>query len=512
MDIIRNRLWTAVTLSLVIGLGAASGASAQQAGGTFTGTGVGTGTGAGGPNPSTPQPGKRKTRGATAANPQTGAPGTNGAPTASGPFANKPPAAELPVPSGTYDAGHGFTFQFNYTGEAAGNPFGGIKQGGRYADQILLGMDVDTQKAFGVGGGVIHVLGVNRDGNEVSNSLIGNSVSFQEIFGDAETQRLVLLSYEQKFLNDHLDIEFGRFPAQASFLTSPLYCNFQNNAICGSPEIIFSDTNFTSFPLSTYAVRAKYFFTDTLYVHAGAFEVLPNATQPNDHGLNFDPTEATGVSIPVELGYSTTAANDRYPRNYSIGAIIDPSRYNDPSTDVNGGNLQTSGLTARTDVFRTLAYGRFDQTVYRPDPSATRQLQIFGFALGGTSGRQPQDFQVEGGALYTGPFDGRPYDTIGFAVSDQHYSALGLSNVRTALAAEGITRGVNPDETFFELNYGIQVNPAVRVMPNLQYVLNPDQLRFPARPNPIPDALVIGAKLSVDIFTLAGVAKGPGSS
>ena len=51
---------------------------------------------------------------------------------------------------------------------------------------------------------------------------------------------------------------------------------------------------------------------------------------------------------------------------------------------------------------------------------------------------------------------------------------------------------------------------AVRLTPNLQYIIDPDQLRYPYRPKPIPDVLVIGAKLSVDLFTLAGLAKGPG--
>ena len=50
-------------------------------------------------------------------------------------------------------------------------------------------------------------------------------------------------------------------------------------------------------------------------------------------------------------------------------------------------------------------------------------------------------------------------------------------------------------------------------MPNLQYVINPQpQEKFAFRPRAIPDAVVVGAKLSVDLFTLAGLAKGPGSN
>ena len=52
---------------------------------------------------------------------------------------------------------------------------------------------------------------------------------------------------------------------------------------------------------------------------------------------------------------------------------------------------------------------------------------------------------------------------------------------------------------------------AVRLTPNLQYIVNPDQNNEPFRVRPIPNAFVIGAKLSVDLFTLAGLARGPGS-
>ncbi|WP_375409767.1 carbohydrate porin [uncultured Methylobacterium sp.] len=72
-------------------------------------------------------------------------------------------------------------------------------------------------------------------------------------------------------------------------------------------------------------------------------------------------------------------------------------------------------------------------------------------------------------------------------------------------------RSIPTQQIMMELNYGIQVTPAIRLTPNLQYIVNPDQTRFPYYPKNIPDAFVVGAKLSVDLFTLAGLAKGPGS-
>ena len=88
---------------------------------------------------------------------------------------------------------------------------------------------------------------------------------------------------------------------------------------------------------------------------------------------------------------------------------------------------------------------------------------------------------------------------------------LALENIILAQNAIGLDRSIPTQQIMMELNYGIQLTPAIRLTPNLQYIINPDQTRFPFYPKNIPDAFVVGAKLSVDLFTLAGLAKGPGS-
>ena len=440
-----------------------------------------------------------------------GATNTQGTTTSRGLNA-KPATTAVSVPAGTFDPGDGLTFQLNYTSESAGNPLGGLQQGVAYADQILFGVDADLNRIAGIPGGTIHVIGTQRDGRSLARDFIGNSLAPQEIFDGSENTRLTILTYEQKALDDRLDVEVGRLPAQGAFLVSPLYCNFQNVGVCGSPEIVFNDTGFTFFPTSTYGGHVKYFFDDRTFLHVGAFEVQPKTELASDHGVDFSLSGATGVVVPIELGYTTTAANDPFPRNYGIGALIDQSTYNDPVNDSAGGNALLSGLPAQSRFGRTLVYGRFDQTVWRPDSTATRGVQVFGVASGGTSGRQTQDYQLEAGAVMTGPFTDRPFDTAGFVVTDQRYSALGLANVRAARASLGLgSSDVAANEVLLELNYGIQISPSTRLTPNLQYIVDPDQNNEPFRTRPIPNAFVIGAKLSVDLFTLAGLARGPGS-
>ncbi len=422
------------------------------------------------------------------------------------------PATTSLLPAGTYDAGNGLTFQLNYVSETAGNVTGGLAKGTDYADQILYAVDIDAGRIFGLTGGTFHFLGTTRDGRSLSNDYIGNSLAPQEIYDGAENSRVTLATYEQKLFNDRFDVEVGRLPGQGAFLVSPLYCDFQNVATCGSPEIVFNDAHFTYFPPSTWGGHAKFFFTPKVFFHAGAFEVQPSSQTVDDVGFNFGLDGATGVVIPLELGYTTTSANDPLPRNYAIGALIDQSRYNDPVLDVRGGRALFSGLASREDFGRSIAYARFDQALFKRRGPHPQELQIFGAVLGGTGGRQIQDFQIEAGVVFTGPFKSRPYDTIDFDVSDQHYSKLGYSNIIAARASEGSIGGTpSRDETLIELNYGVQLTPAIHVTPNLQYIFNPDNLREPFLKKPIQDAFVIGGKLTVDVFTLLGLAKGPGS-
>jgi porin len=421
-------------------------------------------------------------------------------------------AAPPSLPPGTLDLGNGISMVLNYTGQFAANPSGGIRQGSAYAGQIAFGLDADLGRLAGIDGGSVHTVVTQRHGRSLAKDDIGFDGSVQEIYGGGQTAHLTLLSYEQKLLDNRLDIEVGRVLANPNFLGSPLYCNFQNNATCGAPKSIFKLTNFTYWPIATWGGHAKAWLTDKVFIHAGIYEVNPRAQQDNQNGIDWSTQGATGVLIPVEAGYSTNFGNDPLPRNYSVGMVFDRSDYKDPVLDLRGGARVFSGLDPLTRFGRSAVYARFDQMVWRPDPNGVQGLSVFGVAIGGTGGRQFQEYFLEGGAVLTGTFPGRPYDTLGFVFAMEKLSPLGTANIRAGRAALGLnSRNVESLQTILELSYGIQLTPAVRLMPNLQYVIDPDQTRFPLRPKPIPDAFVIGAKLSVDLFTLAGLAKGPGS-
>ncbi|WP_232630639.1 carbohydrate porin [Methylobacterium sp. Leaf118] len=415
------------------------------------------------------------------------------------------------LPPGTFDLGNGLSFLLNYTGQGAANPVGGLRQGTAWAGQLFFGLDADLNRLAGIDGASVHVAVTNRHGRSLAQDVIGNNTSVQEIYGGGQTTRLTLLSYQQKLFDNRLDLEVGRLVANINFLNSPIYCNFQTNSACGNPTFVFKTSNFTFWPVSSWGGHAKAWLTDTLFFHVGAYEVNPRHQQPGDNGLDLSVKGATGAIVPFELGYATTFANDARPRHYGIGGWIDRSAYADPVRDVAGGRAVLTGLDPRTRFGRSGVYARFDQMVWRPDPTGIQGLTLFGVAMAGTGGRLVEDYFLEIGAVQTGTFVGRPYDTVGFVINLQAFSPLALSNIAAAQASLGWARTIPDQQIMMELNYGLQVSPAIRLTPNLQYIINPDQTRFPFYRKTIPDTLVVGAKLSVDLFTLTGLARGPGS-
>ena len=414
-----------------------------------------------------------------------------------------------PGPIGQYLLDHGVTVTTSYTAEPAGNPAGGIKQGVTYAGQVYFGLDLDLGKMINANGAYVHFAMVDRQGLRDSDEFIGNSVGPQEIFG-LQAAHLAIFTIEQKFLDGRIDATLGRYPANITFLDSPLYCNFMSNSVCGNPALIYFASNFSGFPSSSYGADIRGWLTDKVYLHVGAFEINPTDHKGAYPFGNWSTAQATGAIIPMELGYATNFSNDELPRHYQIGGWWDGSLYTSPLYSANGGFAALNGQPYATEFGRSGLWLRFDQMLTRPDPNSKRGLSIFGVFMTALSGQPEMKQYYELGLLQQGTFPGRDYDTIGYVIGMQDWSSYTLQNIRLARLAVGSTAPM-PHQTFMmELNYGWQVSSAIRVVPNLQYIIGPDTIREPSRPN-IPNAFIIGCKLTVDLSNLLGFPVPPGT-
>jgi porin len=402
---------------------------------------------------------------------------------------------------------HGVTIASSYTAEPAANPFGGISQGATYAGQVYFGLDVDLGKMLASDAAkdtYLHVAAVDRQGNRLSQYYVGSSIGPQEIWG-IQSFHLAVFTLERKFFDGRLDVTLGRSPANIAFLDSPIYCHFMVNSACGNPALIYFASNFTGFPQATWGGDAKAWLTDKIYLHGGAYEANPRDSDAAWPLGEWSAAHATGAIMPFELGYATTFKNDALPRHYQIGGWVDRSSYASPLYSENGGFSALNGQPYATMFGRNGVWARFDQMITRPDPNSNRGLTVFGVFMDATSGQPVMSQYYELGLLQQGTFEGRDADTLGFVVNVEKWSNYALNNVRLARASVGSFTAPSPYMVMMELNYGWQITPAVQLSPNLQAIINPDNFNEPTRPNNIPTAFIVGAKLNVDLAKAAGI-------
>lgn len=395
------------------------------------------------------------------------------------------------------------TWQASYTGEGASVVDGGLAEKSAYAGQLMVGADLDLEALSGWKGATVHVAVVNRHGDNLSDRGIGNSTSIQEIYG-AQNTRLTLFSLEQRLLDGKLVLEGGRTVANISFLGSPLCQYFQTNSACGNPAFVFKTSNFTYWPVSSWGAHAKAWLTPNVYAHVGVYEVNPERARNSDHGLDWDTHGSTGVIAPFALGYRTTAETDAYPRAYEIGGWYDQSDYSDPLNDATGVPAAVSGQPYTVRNGRSGVFARFEQTAWHADGDTKRNLTVFGAALAKTSGETVEsDFQ-QLGFVMKGPFAARPADSLAFVATRQAYSDEAIENLRLTRAAAGGTGTPADDQIMMELSYGFQVTPAMRIQPNVHYIIRPDQLNAPQRTENLPNALAVGVRLDMNLADAFG--------
>ena len=82
----------------------------------------------------------------------------------------------------------------------------------------------------------------------------------QEIYGAGGNVLVHLVSAyaELTLFDQRLDIAAGQMNVENDFASSPLYCNFMNNALCGDPKALpAGDFGHSAFPDGVWAGRIR---------------------------------------------------------------------------------------------------------------------------------------------------------------------------------------------------------------------------------------------------------------
>lgn len=84
------------------------------------------------------------------------------------------------------------------------------------------------------------MIAVNRSGSNTSRLFGDNFLPVQEIYGAGGNVAVPLVSAYAQWTTPGraFDIAVGRMNVENDFASSPLYCNYMNNALCGDPKAL----------------------------------------------------------------------------------------------------------------------------------------------------------------------------------------------------------------------------------------------------------------------------------
>ena len=248
-------------------------------------------------------------------------------------------------------AKYGLTLTIQEQSEVLGNVSGGARQGFDYDGLTTATLQMDTQRAFGLYGGLFNVSALQIHGRSLSADNLYTLQTASGIEADRAT-RLWELWYQQKMFDDKFDVKIGQQSLDQEFMGSQ-NANYFINTMFGWPMLPSADLpgGGPAYPLSALGVRGRLHVTNSVTVLAGVFNGSPVANNMGDPQLQ----NPSGISFPLnggalaiaELQFSYPSsgtlvqANETDPlaRTYKIGVWYDTESFADQRYDNTGLSL-----------------------------------------------------------------------------------------------------------------------------------------------------------------------------
>ena len=410
-------------------------------------------------------------------------------------------------------AKYGVTLSILENVETFGNLTGGVRQGFEADGLTTATLQVDTQKAFGLSGGLFNVSGLQYWGG----NLTADNLLVLQTLSDIEAPvgvRLWELWYQQKF-GDKFDIKIGEQSLDEEFFISQS-SQFFINAASGWPALPSADLpgGGPAYPLAGLGVRGRAQATDNLTVLGGLFngspipKNSPNTPVSNPYGVSFPLN--TGVLAIAELQFTFGSPapakggdSGPLPGTYKLGAWYDSENFDDLQYDSVGIPLASpaSNRIPTTHPGDFSIYGIMDQMIWRSKDDSGRNLNVFIRPMFSPyQDRNLISASLDAGVTLHGPFPGRDNDSFGVEMGVARLSngAAGYDRDLQFYEPSAYTP-VRSSETFIEATYQVQVTPWWQIQPDVQYFVNPGV--GIANPNDltqqIKNELVIGLRTNI---------------
>ena len=410
---------------------------------------------------------------------------------------------------------YGMSLALLETSEVLGNATGGSRTGFDYDGLTQMVLQLDTNRAFGLYGGLFNASALDIHGRDLSADNLQTLQTASGIEAD-RALRLWELWYQQKFLDeDRLDIKLGQQSLDQEFMVSENALLFVNTMF-GWPMLPSADLpgGGPAYPLSALGVRFRARPINSLTILAGVFNGSPVANnagdpqQQNPSGTSF-PLNGGALAI-AELQYSYPAlGNVVYPgeaqslaRTYRIGAWYDTEEFGDQRFDTAGVSLASTASNGNPLLHHGdyAFYAVADQMVWVYDKDTNRNLSVFGRVMGTPAAdRNLIDFSMNAGFVLHQPLRYRNDDTFGIGVGYAHVSSQAAALDRDNATFTGSFTPVRSGETYIEATYQYQATPWWQLQPDIQYVLNPGAgIANPSVPTQkVGNELVLGLRTNI---------------
>ena len=379
----------------------------------------------------------------------------------------------------------GVELNASYTTMPAWNPVGGEEESATYLHNFGLSALFDLERVLHIPNTTFLVTGSQRSGDSLAEEAVGSAISVQQIFGGGQTHRLVEVRMRHLLFDERLDLSYGRLSTTSDFMTSPFYCQFATNGICGQPTAPFFNmpNGLTAYPGATWGAVARVQTRDKETY--GMFGVYDGGPVNDDHGVDFDSGD-NGVLLVTEIGHQPEEGLFGLPGRYSFGGFHHTGDFPHVAVDRDGDNLILSGSIPREMSGQEGVYIIFEQMFHRENAQTDRGLNGFiTVVVSPDEDKSPMPYFFNTGFIYEGIFPGRPEDQVAVGM----YTAWFSGDLRDAQREAGVPS--QSTETALELNYHLQVNPYLYARPNVQYVVTPNGR------SEIDNALVLGVELGV---------------
>jgi porin len=390
-------------------------------------------------------------------------------------------------------AKYGISFTLQEISEVLGNVTGGIHHAAAYDGLTQMGLQLETERAFGFHGGTFNVSALQIHGRNLSADNLLSLQTASGIEADRST-RLWELWYQQKFLDDdRFDIKVGQQSLDQEFMVNPNGAYLINTMFGWAtvPSYDFPGGG-PAYPLSALGVRARYHPIEPLTLMAGVFNGSPspnggvccsgNPQLQNRSGTNFSVHGGVLVIAEAQFAYPSAGtmlyADRQEPlsRVYKVGAWYNSANFNDQRYDNTGLSLAAPASNG-TPLARHGNYGVYataDQMIWLDPEESDRSINVFGRVLWAPQAdRNLVTFSMNAGVTFHEPFIHRDNDTFSIGMGYSRVSSAAAALDRDTAVFSGTFVPRRGGETYFEMSYQYQVFPWWQLQPDLQYVINP---------------------------------------